>query len=269
MKYEETFTAFIDFLGFSEASRELTEEKRLQVLDLLQALAGLRSDFSAVTTPQKDGATQYIIKPAISTFSDHIVISYGLETLRKTTQNETSLAFIVLGQFESLVTVIAAQALRLGFLVRGAIAIGNLYHAGGVVFGEALVEATTLEAQTAVYPRIVLSASATHIFRANTPFAIPYVKLEDDGIYCLDYMRSMLFRAAPPGNEWAASIKRWFQEVVLVVQSSLNAHAQTGKLKELAKWTWFARRFREAVENLPEPGRKAIGISLDDIPWGK
>ena len=73
------------------------------------------------------------------------MISYGLETLRKTTQNETSLAFIVLGQFESLVTVIAAQALRLGFLVRGAIAIGNLYHAGGVVFGEALVEQRPLK----------------------------------------------------------------------------------------------------------------------------
>jgi hypothetical protein len=195
MEYEETFTAFIDFLGFSEASRELDEEKRLKVLDLLRALAELRSEFSAAAAPQEGtGGTRYFIKPAVSTFSDHIVISYGLETLRKTIQNQAVLAFVVLGQFEGLASVIAAQALRLGFLVRGAVAIGKLYHAGGVVFGEALVEATMLEARTAVYPRIVLSAAAAHLYQANRPF----VKLEDDGIYCLDYMRSMLFKAAHP-----------------------------------------------------------------------
>jgi hypothetical protein len=84
MKYEETLTAFVDFLGFSEASRELNEAARLQVLQLLLSLVSLRSEFSAVSTPKPDGSTSYSIRPAISTFSDHVIISYGLETLIST-----------------------------------------------------------------------------------------------------------------------------------------------------------------------------------------
>jgi hypothetical protein len=75
--YEETFAGFVDFLGFSEASRDLDEQKRLKVLELLRTLVALRSEFSI--TQQEGAGGGYLIGPAISTFSDHIVISYGLE----------------------------------------------------------------------------------------------------------------------------------------------------------------------------------------------
>jgi hypothetical protein len=40
-KYEEQFTAFVDFLGFGERIAELGEETRAKVLTLLQSVAGL------------------------------------------------------------------------------------------------------------------------------------------------------------------------------------------------------------------------------------
>jgi hypothetical protein len=261
--YEETFTAFVDFLGFSEASRELDHEKRLKVLELLRALVALRSEFSVTAQEGPDGK-KYFIRPAISTFSDHIVISFGLETLQKTLSEQVS-ALIAVQQFADLVSRIAAQALRLGFLIRGGLTIGKLYHAGGVVFGEALVEATQLEARTAVYPRIVLSPAAVARFQTTKH---PFMKLEDDGIYCVDYMHSMLLKAAVPGDQWAANVKRWFDEVVPVIKTALDAHARSGGgLNELAKWTWFAKRFRATIEALPEQAQTAIGVSLAEIPW--
>jgi hypothetical protein len=266
-EYEETFSAFVDFLGFSEASRELDDQMRLKVLELLRALVGLRSEFSATAQKGPDGSTTYSVKPAISTFSDHIVISFGLKSLQETlrTDDKQMLALLVFGQFVDLVSAIAAQALRLGFLIRGGATIGKLYHAEGVVFGEALVEATTLEAHTAVYPRIILSPKAAHFQDMKYPF----IKLEDDGIYCVDYIQSIMRKAAIPGEQWAANVKRWFDEVVPVVQAALDAHAQNGRLNELAKWTWFAKRFRSMIEALPQQGRATIGVSLDAIPWGK
>lgn len=137
--YEETLVAFVDFLGFSEASLDVDEQKRVKVLGLLRALVALRSEFSA-TAQEGPGSKTYFIRPAISTFSDHIVISFGLETLRKVLSDDGT-ALFAFGQLTDLVGVIAAHALRLGFLIRGGATIGKLYHAGGVVFGEALVVA--------------------------------------------------------------------------------------------------------------------------------
>jgi hypothetical protein len=193
------------------------------------------------------------------------VISFGLETLRKVLSEDATTLF-AFAQLTDLVGVIASQALRLGFLIRGGATIGKLYHARGVVFGEALVEATQLEARTAVYPRLILSpAAAARLQKPKHPF----LKLEDDGIFCADYMHPMLHKSAVPGNEWAANVKRWFVEVIPIVQAALETHARSGRLNELAKWTWFARRFRAMMQALPPPALTALGVSGDDIPWGK
>lgn len=47
MNYEESVVVYIDFLGFSEASRSLGDEKRRRVLELLVRLANLKSEFKA------------------------------------------------------------------------------------------------------------------------------------------------------------------------------------------------------------------------------
>jgi hypothetical protein len=51
-----------------------------------------------------------------------------------------------------------------GVLTRGGIAVGNLHHKNGILFGPAMNEAYELESQLAVYPRIVLSKDVqTHL----------------------------------------------------------------------------------------------------------
>ena len=264
-EYEESFVGFIDFLGFSEASRDIDDAMRRKILALLTALVDLRSDFSAAAQQNIDGSTSYLVKPAISTFSDHIVISVGLDSLRKAanTDDDGVLSFLTLPAFQNLVTVVAAQALRLGFLIRGAATIGKLYHAKGVVFGEALVEAASLEAMTAIYPRIIASPSLSRRLKWGSP----HLTKDSDGIFFIDYIQHMTFRSSAPGDDWNTNVRNWFIDAVAVIQSALKDHESNGRLKELAKWTWFAKRFRQAALTWGPEAHKAIGISLDAITW--
>ena len=143
-KCEEQFTAYIDLLGFKEFSTRTdveSDEKRKEVLGFLRSLSMLRGDFDVQSTTHETGKTSYI-KPAISTFSDHIVISYPLGPISADGGLEERFTpVLIILQFNDLLTKIAGAALRIGFLVRGGATIGKLYHAQGVVFGEALVDA--------------------------------------------------------------------------------------------------------------------------------
>ena len=97
-------------------------------------------------------------RPEVSTFSDNIVISYPLASMTKELSPH-SVPIFVLSQ--TLLSILASQALRLGFLLRGGAAIGRLYHDSGVIFGDALVEAYRLESQIAIYRRVILSPGIT------------------------------------------------------------------------------------------------------------
>jgi hypothetical protein len=268
MRYEESFVVYLDFLGFSEASRELNDSDRQRVLGLLTTLAGLRSDFWAAITEQKDGNTTFSIRPAISTFSDHIIISYGLESLRESTRTETTeVSIAVLSQVRNLAAFVAAAALRIGFLVRGAATVGKLYHVKGVVFGEALVEVTQLESRTAVYPRIILSPSAR-----RAEWMKDFVLLKDyDGIHCINYVQQMLWRSsqgAQQGDEWTKNVKKWLSEVVPLVHARLQDYERAGRLNELAKWSWFARQFRAELGKFSDM-LDSLEMPLASIPWGQ
>jgi hypothetical protein len=264
-RYEEQFTAFVDFLGFKEASTDLDEPTRLAVLGLLQGLASLRSEFSADTIDLPTGGKSHNIFPAVSTFSDNLLISFPLQSVLSQVGGERMAMLTILHQFNRLLSMIAAAALGFGFLIRGGATIGKLYHANGVIFGEGITEAVQLETRTAIYPRVVLSNKITR--RQGWTTDRLFVVKDDDGIYHLDYISSMLFRAAPPGDDWNRNVKSWFDGVVPIIGRNLRDLELKGKLNELAKWTWFAKRFRVSLERLGPEALNAVGISLGTITW--
>jgi len=265
--YEEQFTAFIDFLGFSEASGQIDESIRAKTLALLLALSSLRGDFDLQSTTHEGGGKQSRIKPAISTFSDNIVISFPLGRISKDMDSdEYTTAVYIMSHFSQLLVTIAAFALRIGFLVRGGATIGNLYHAQGVVFGEALIEAFQIESQIAVYPRVVLSPAITERQAWVKHFE---VRRADDGLYHIDYFKMLAVGASAPGENYGANTKAWFAEAVGVIENNLRELESGRKLKELSKWAWFAREFRSGMERLNPELRKALGISPESIPLPK
>jgi hypothetical protein len=267
-KHEEQFTAYIDLLGFKEFSTQKdveSDEKRQEVLGFLRTLSMLRGDFDLQSTTQEIGKTSYI-KPAISTFSDHIVISYPLDPISADGGlDEQFTPVLVMLQFNDLLTKIARAALRIGFLVRGGATIGKLYHAQGVVFGEALVDAYEIESRTSIYPRVVLSHKITSRFKLIE--TQPSIMKCDDGLYCFDYYSNLVLDTGIIGHNYAASVKSSFDDIISTVVRNLNELESCERLNELAKWAWFAREFRSGLERQNPQLLKALGVSLDAIPW--
>jgi hypothetical protein len=266
-RYEDHFTAFVDFLGFREVSGSVDDGRRLKILELLRSLAALRAEFDFQQSPQESGGTQLRITPSVSTFSDHIVVSWPLDALGKSDGkpdglDASAVAFFLSSNLARLLSSIAAAALRLGFLVRGGATIGKLYHSQGVVFGPALVEAFELESQTAIYPRIVLP----HRILDRSGWTQPLkseIRICHDGLYHFDYFKTMLFRAARPGTSYTTDTIAWFKDVVPIVSGNLERMEKAGQLKELAKWRWFAREFRSGLERTNPLALQSLGISLD------
>src|ERR1700738_1138670 len=266
-KYEEQFTAFVDFLGFSEVSSRTADTTRQKILDLLLALSALRGEFDVQSAVNETGKTT-TIKPAISTFSDHIVISFPLEPIYKDAGFDEHIgAFIILNQFNSLLSRLAAAALRIGFLIRGGATIGNLYHSSGVVFGEALIEAFQIESRTSVYPRVVVSSQITR--RSKWIENQPYVVRGTDGLYHFDYFKTLLLSASLPGENFAKNTKEWINHIVPLIARNLTELEKAGKLKEFSKWAWFARHLRDGIGRLPAGLLQSFGVLPDIIPVPK
>lgn len=265
--YEEQFTAFIDFLGFSEVSKQVDDTARLQILELLRSIAELRSEFDVHSEPHEGGGSRHWIIPAVSTFSDHIVVSYPLERVARDLNasiDDAVVVLMVLNGFGRLLRRIAASALRLGLLIRGGVAIGKLYHSQGVVFGEAMIEAYELESRVAVYPRVVLSPRLAARQSWTTQHE---VAVSSDGLHHVDYFSRLPLSAVAPGNDYTERTKAWFQDVIAIIANKHTELRKDGKLKELANWVWFSREFRRGVEVIPAGARDAFGVPLSAIPW--
>ncbi|WP_445488820.1 hypothetical protein [Rhodopseudomonas sp. RCAM05734] len=156
--FEDQVTVFVDFLGFSSASVQLDESIQLKLLLLLRAISTMRGEFSNDSDPPGANMSAIRLRPTISTFSDHIVASYPMSRIDLGQDEQTTLG-LVLFDINLRIARIAAAALSIGFLIRGGVSKGPLYHSNGVVFGSAMVEAYELESRVAIYPRVVLSPS--------------------------------------------------------------------------------------------------------------
>lgn len=143
-QFKTSFVAFLDVLGWREVMRSAEKDDAIRER-ALRAVA----DVAAVTrqrldAPLETGATVgETLEARFSQFSDCMVLS-GRNSL---------LGFLI------EVSAICRGYLFHGFLVRGGIAFGGMYHDGSVAAGPALTDAYNLESTCALYPRVVLQPS--------------------------------------------------------------------------------------------------------------
>lgn len=139
-------TAFIDIMGTKDISKDPIKKN-----ELLNVLLGVHQE------EQKEGYFELIenggkAEANVTSFSDNIVISMPL---CKNTKNGMPWD-VTLHMIQQHVSRLFSRALACGFLIRGAIDVGELYHAKHMVFGQSLVDAYLNESK-AIYPRIVLT----------------------------------------------------------------------------------------------------------------
>jgi len=230
---DEQLVFFVDILGFRNA------KKSSAIVDLLSELALLRGDFEIDPQPTDNG-TAFKLRPAITTFSDNIVISYRTKDVLAHT-NDLGLAFV---SAEKLVSVFAAAAIRLGLMIRGGATIGLLHHKHGVVVGDAMVEAYELESTVAVYPRIACSQSLYSSL--NGGFRTLLLETDYDGIRHFNYFRTMIARSATP----AEGVGSWLENTRATVAQNIETF-EGSDWNKMAKWVWFSKHLEEAYSTYP------------------
>ena len=216
MQYAEKFVAFVDILGFSVLVREsVTPTGKIGLKQLLQALEH----------PNPAGPDQIVVGRIgdisksghqMSYFSDSVAIS--------TDPTEAGLFHLV-----NHVERIALGLLKLGFLCRGAVTKGLLYHRGNIVVGPALVEAYDLEKNRAKTPRIIVT---DEIADAAFGYAEPVGSLFK-GMFCKDEDRSRIVNilrtfnyhvdAAIQGTPlptWLTDIQHWLADEILRLRNA-------------------------------------------------
>jgi hypothetical protein len=239
---------YIDFIGFSKATCEWDEPKQAALIDLLHNLASLRSEFDFREQPTENGTTLFNIKPAITTFSDHIVISYPTEHIRKLGGDDY--LGTALFSAQKLIGTLAAAAMSLGLLIRGGATVGDLHHTGGVVIGKAMIEAYELESRVAIYPRIAVSRKLYS--QIKTTSLKNMVILEDyDGITYFNYFVFMILAGGGlPGNNFKQQLNMWLTETRRSIAENIDNLEKNERWNELAKWVWFKNNLERARAGL-------------------
>lgn len=131
--YEKRAVAFLDILGFTDLIKEQGHES-----EILAVFEHLRFRASQVERASKTGGMQF------TAFSDCIVLSAELRDGFGAFRMAAYVGYLVL------------DLLARGFLVRGGLTVGDLYHKNGMVFGPAMIDAYALESKNAIYPRIAV-----------------------------------------------------------------------------------------------------------------
>lgn len=148
LKYETRYVGFFDILGWSTAIKDsVGNEEMQQKLGL--AVSAMRShlamnEWKKQHGPWPDGAE-------IVHFSDSIVVS-------------TSADYHGKSEIISILSFLSNALLQHGFLLRGGITKGEIYHKDSSVFGPALNRAYEMESKSAIFPRVILDFDLTTEF---------------------------------------------------------------------------------------------------------
>ncbi|ACL77447.1 hypothetical protein [Ruminiclostridium cellulolyticum] len=164
LKYENRLVLFLDILGFKNLINISCKNTNV-----------LNNIYQAVYEIQNyENKSGKISSREVTTFSDSIVISYPIHN---------SMFMRVFQEIRDLVLIL----LKYGFVCRGGVGIGELYHKDSVVFGPAMVKAYELESKYAKVPRVIISKA--DIDKYNFTGLEWDLKLDDDGFAYFDIFK--------------------------------------------------------------------------------
>jgi hypothetical protein len=253
--------AYMDLLGFRSAVAAPTDEVQALILDALKQFKGAEQDFEIRVERTGEGQHTTHVKPGISAFSDHLVMSFNLADM----QDSAVGIYQGLMSILSVANAMAHRAREFDCLLRGAVTIGPLYHREGIIFGQGLVAAYKLENETAKNPRIIIDSKVLEVVTAGENSDLLLFKDEDE-YWCLDYMTAYLdYLDRQTGSDrsepscvlrrtWALGARGKALDMAAKLEAENAAALKEGaeqraeKLQKAAGyWRWFAARFEKSM----------------------
>jgi len=187
-----------------------------------------------------------------SQFSDSLVISFKAES-------EGSVIELI-GSIQSLVK----KVINCGFLLRGGLAYGNLYHDKDFIFGLGMNKAYELESKKAIVPRIIIQKEIIEISKNYLPaffnedmkeYVFNYISKDIDEEYYIDYFKK--------GIDTFWQIKNHDKEFVNNLKTNIINGLLVGDISVRFKYLWMKEKFNNLVKELKENNQSAIaGITI-------
>ena len=163
-QYDDRYCAFVDILGFRQLIESLSKDPQ-QVAALRNVLRRVRNP----ATSAKEVVRAQSISDAVALSAE--VNADGLSAMFR------------------MLTYLSIDLLCQGFLVRGAVVKGPLYHDDSMVFGKALVDAYHLESEIARFPRIMVSREVREDILRLRPALMEHLRQSDDGPMYIDVLK--------------------------------------------------------------------------------
>jgi hypothetical protein len=221
--YQTRVLAYVDILGWSDACA--TETPRIaEAAEIIHSAAGENSRYRKAelerTYPGR--VNPMFLAVEFGAFSDNFVVSKPAD----------------FGTRIFAVADVCRRLLRLGFLTRGGVTAGPVYHSDNVVFGPALIEAVALEKE-AIFPRILCSngllrhlESLDHMTGLN-PIVTDHlgrkvVNLFDPGIRAAEISEIELL-----GEDWELGT------VQRLIAGECEKYVASGDNKRMEKWRYM------------------------------
>lgn len=160
-----------------------------------------------------------------------------------------------------------------GYLIRGALVKGKLYHDDKMVFGEALVRAFELESNVAVYPRVMIVREIVDeaLASGSSKQFADFVRQADDGPFFLHSLRHLsLDIQKHKGVDFTTNSELvYYVQIGEKLRQRLNEAADNPRHFE--KVAWFAKYWNEVIRSGSVKGLEVIrapGVDLPVAVWG-
>lgn len=237
--YPPRITTFIDILGFSRDVRNLEHRPQL-LLPIEAVLRHIANCKRNIDDARGTGTARHDAR--MTHFSDCVVLSYrpAPDAAARALWDAAFLGQVML---------------RAGFLPRGAITIGRLWHDDSSVFGQALLDAYEAEQKRAITPRILVGGQlmqlASRFFNEHPGPESEQSCVRDDGdgryLHALSKDWSFLHkeRAEEQAGKYEFSgIQQMFEEL----QRMLPLRFQEATAREKVKLEWMRDYINRAIE---------------------
>lgn len=251
MEYKEKIVVFLDILGFKNAvDKSIADPTYVdKIYKIVHRIFDGKKQNDNGPLEMKSHDLQ------ISTFSDSLVISYP-------TTKSDALPFVIMHIIWTMFDLLYS-----GFVARGGISVGQLYHDGDVIFGPAMNEAYYLESNCAIYPRIIISkatidhclAISKKIDQANDieSWLHKILSIDKDGFYFVDFL------SQSDEFDYDDIYMEWLWKVKEVIENGLKGSKKSEKL--FAKYVWLADYYNTTLKQfntIPECCPTSINIPL-------
>ena len=230
-EYQDSIVAYIDILGFKSLISNSTKDNKLNgVFELIKILSEVEKE-----NYKKIRGIKNFSNFNISVFSDCFAISIKNQGTHPCVSLLKKLGDI------------ARDLLIKGFLVRGGVAFGKLYHDRGEIFGEALIEAVNLE-KTSVHPRTILTKDILKLLRAEqntnkSDIDSQLINKNDDNQSSINFLHPTW----PGGSKWNLSD---YSTIKNTIEKQLELYIDEQRIFE--KWDWIAKYYNATLTRHPQ-----------------